>query len=271
MSHLKNTNPLLVIIIGLYISLVSLWILIHFFNINIPIELFANTYWILAFIGAIAGLWSARLWGYFGSSIGKSISFFSLGLLLQVFGQLTYSFYIYVLHADTPYPSIGDLGFFGSVLLYIYGIWIIADTVGLRRAFRKMDLMHKFQVILVPLVIAILTLAFFLWGKHIALSSPLTSFLDFGYPIGQATYVTIAILAYMLSKKYLGGAMKNSILITVFALFVQYVADAMFLYQNNNGTWVGGGFNDLLYLTAYFLLAYAFVTFSQVYDRVKSQ
>ena len=89
--------------------------------------------------------------------------------------------------------------------------------------------------------------------------------LDFGYPFGQAIYVSIAILTLSLSKGLLGGLMKNKIFFLLSALIVQYIADFNFLYQAIQGTWVNGGYGDLIYMTAYFLLAMSLLQFNVDY------
>jgi hypothetical protein len=80
-------------------------------------------------------------------------------------------------------------------------------------------------------------------------------FLDFGYPLGQAIYVSLALLTYLLSTKTLGGIMKNKVLLILFALAVQYAADYNFLYQAYAETWSVSGYGDVIYLFAYFLMA----------------
>ena len=96
---------------------------------------------------------------------------------------------------------------------------------------------------------------FFLRDYQFDWSNPLKIFLDFGYPLGQAIYVSIAILTYVLSKGVLGGVMKPKILFLVFALIIQYLADYNFLLQAANSTWQNGGYGDLIYLIAYLLMA----------------
>ncbi len=48
--------------------------------------------------------------------------------------------------------------------------------------------------------------------------------------------------------------MRWPLLLLMFALVAQYVADFNFLFQAPNSTWVNGGYGDFLYLFAYFLM-----------------
>ena len=88
-------------------------------------------------------------------------------------------------------------------------------------------------------------------------------FLDFGYPLGQALYVSLALLTYLLSTKTLGGIMKNKVLLILFALAVQYAADYNFLSQAYAETWRNGGYGDAIYLLAYFLMALGLIQLKQ--------
>ena len=89
-------------------------------------------------------------------------------------------------------------------------------------------------------------------------------FLDFGYPIGQAVYVSIAILAFILSKDVLGGIMRGPIIFVIYALVIQYLADSNFLFQVINSTWINGGYGDFLYTLAYFLMAISLIKIEYV-------
>lgn len=215
-------------------------------------QLFAAVYGIMAAWGAIWGLKISKGWGGLKSVMGKAIIFFSLGLCFQEFGQLSYSFYIYYKHIDVPYPSIGDIGYFGSIPLYILGVLYLAKASGVRVSLKS--LRSKIQAVVVPLIVLSLGYYLFLQGYVFDWTHKLTIFLDFGYPLGEAAYVSLALLVYLLSRNLLGGIMKNKILFILFALFVQFLSDYTFLYQASKKTWYAGGLNDFSYLIAYFLM-----------------
>lgn len=180
---------------------------------------------------------------------------FSLGLLAQEFGQLAYAYLNFYKNTPVPYPSIGDIGYFGSILLYTYGVILLAKASGVK--IRLNSFSKILQAILFPLIILSLGYSFFLPGYDVAWSNPIKIFLDFGYPLGQSVYISLAILTYILSKQKLGGLMKNKILFVLIALFVQFLCDYTFLYQSSRGIWVVGGFNDYMYLVSYFLMTLA--------------
>jgi len=244
------------------------WLYLRFVDpLHIQNQIFSALYGTVALVGAIFGIHTSNKWGGYKSLVGRSILMFSLGLLLQEFGQIVYSFYVFFLNVDIPYPSIGDLGYFGSIPCYIYGIWLLGSASGVKITSKQLS--SLFLAILIP--IALLTGAYilFLQGYEFDWSSPLTVLLDFGYPFGEAIYISVAILTYLLSRKVLGGVMKEKVLFILFALLIQFFADYTFLYLARYDTVLPGGINDFLYLIAYFTMSLGLVRLKTVFDSLK--
>src|SRR3989344_7646803 len=65
---------------------------------------FGAIYGIVALLGAIFGLKVALKWGFFSSILGRALVMFSLGLLMQEFGQATLSYFHYVYDIEGQYP-----------------------------------------------------------------------------------------------------------------------------------------------------------------------
>lgn len=217
-----------------------------------------NLYWaavyqVLAWGGGIFGLITAKPWGFFRSAMGRSIAFLAIGLLFQGIGQSVFSYYTTILHVDIPYPSLADVGYFGSIFFYVIGIASLTKVSG--ASLRLRNLGAKLFAIALPIIGLILSYVIFLQGYEFDWSSPLRVFLDFGYPLGEALYVSIAVLVMLLSWNVLGGIMRTSLRYLMMALIMQYLADFNFLYQAAYGTWINGGYGDYLYLFAYFLMA----------------
>ena len=227
----------------------------------------AASYQILAIWGAVFGLVISKHWGGLKSTLGKAIIFFSIGLLLQSFGQSVFSFYNIISKVEIPYPSIADIGFFGSIPLYIYGGILLGQASGTKFSLRSPH--NKAIAIIIPLIMLVASYVFFLENYEFDWGSPMRVFLDFGYPFGQAIYVSVAISTYILSKKFLGGIMKNAVLFILIALLVQYVADYNFLYQTLNETWTNGGYGDFIYLIAYFMMAMGLIKLGSVFKKIK--
>lgn len=257
------------VLIVLFTIWTLFWIYLQFLAPNSDYnQFFSDTYGVVALFGGLCGLAVSKKWGGVKSVMGRAIIFFSLGLLAQEFGQITYSFYHHVFHVEVPYPSLGDIGYFGSIPLYILGAWNVAKASGARVGVNSF--VNKIQVVIIPIIMLCISYWFFLKDYSFEGQSPLVIFLDFGYPFGQAIYISIALLAYLLSRKLLGGIMRSKILFLLFALFLQYIADYMFLYQNSQGIWSPGGINDYTYLIAYFCMSLALLELQSVIKKLKS-
>ena len=206
----------------------------------------------MSLFGGILGLRIANQWGGWKSLMGRAINLLSIGLLAQSFGQIVFSVYNIFLHVEIPYPSIADIGFFGTIPFYIYGMYLLSRASGLRVSLRSFA--SQIQAVVVPLFMIAVAYYLFLRGYEFDWSQPLTIFLDFAYPLGQALFVSLAMLTYSLSRNVLGGVMRSKVLMIVVAFVLQFTADFNFLYQNINGTWFNGGYGDYLYLIAYTLM-----------------
>lgn len=235
---------------------------------DFALELFSGVYGAMALFGAIVGFILAREWGGWKSYIGRAIRMFSFGLLAQEFGQITYSLYTLILHQEIPYPSIGDIGYFGSIFFYVYGVWLLGKAVGTKFSLRSYG--NKLVAVIIPAAILAASYWYFLRDYEADWSQKLTTFLDFGYPLGQAIYISLAILVFTLSRKYLGGLMRPVILFVLFALGIQYMADFMFLYQTYHETWTTAGPNEYVYLFAYFVMTMALLGFKTVADKIRT-
>lgn len=258
----KEWSAKIAILIFLFFA--TWWILIQFppANESRLVEYFGEAYGLMAVWGGIWGIIIARRWGWTKSVMGKAILAFSLGLFAQEFGQIMYSYYIYFLNQES-YPSIGDIGYFGSIPLYTLGIVYLAKASGVRIGLKSFE--NKIQAVFIPLAMLAVGYFLFLQSYEFDWSNPLTVFLDFGYPLGQAIYVSVAILTYLLSRGVLGGVMKGSVLFILFALVLQFLSDYTFLYQTSIGTWRLGGENELMYLFSYFIMTFGLIRFGTVY------
>ena len=249
----------------------SIWWLINFISGETDTrshEIYSDSYWVLALIGAVFGIFVARQWGGFKSSFGRALYLFSLGLLAQVFGQVTYTYFAWVQNVEAPYPSIGDIGYFGSIILYALGAIVLSRAVGAK--FSLASIPQRTVAILLPAALLVASYAIFLKDYEFT-GDKLITFLDFGYPLGQAFYLAIALFMYVVSFKLLGGIMKNKILLLLFALLIQYLADFLFLYQYSREEWYPGNFSDYLYQVAYLMMTLALLWIGSTARKLSSR
>lgn len=229
-------------------------------------EAFSVTYGLVALFGGITGIFISKQFDGLHSTIGKVTFFLSLGILAQEFGQLSYNFQLFYLHTEVPYPSIGDIGYFGSIFLYIHAIWL------LMRTFSDSIKSKGMKMLAMLVMVIILGVSYYIFLRDYAFSEVplLTALLDFGYPLGQSIYVALALITYLFARNQLGGILKNKVLLLLLALAIQYLADFMFLYQNHQGTWEVAGINEYTYLVAYFFMTLALINLSNVFSKLKA-
>lgn len=266
-----SRNKLIVLVIALFAGLSAWWLWLYFGGYvgeTDQAERFSSAYGVMALCGGLIGLSVSKKWGGFKSLIGKFTIFISLGLLAQEFGQITYSLYTYLFHVEIPYPSVGDVGYFGSVVFYCIAVIYLIKALKLKTTLTSTT--NKILVVLIPLILLGSSYFFFLSGNEYDFSHPLTVFLDFGYPLGQVFYISLALLAFTLSMRYLGGIMKSVILFLIFALFAQYVSDFTFLYSVSRKTWETAGINEYTYLVSYFIMTLALLQLGGVINRLNN-
>lgn len=228
---------------------------------------FGAVYGSVALVGGLYGLSVAKGWGFFKSYFGKAIIFLSLGLLLQEFGQLAYSYAFSLKHIELPYPSVADIGYFGSIFMYIAGATYLMKGVGVGGLLKKSPVKLLIGIV-APLVILSTCYWFFLKGYVFEGVPSSTIFFDFGYPFGQAIYASIALVTLLSLGKMLGGVMKRPVLLLLLAFVMQYAADFNFLYQTHHETWTVIGYGDYLYLLAYFVMGISLISLNQALTRV---
>lgn len=259
------------VVLSLFVVFALWWFLLNPFHPTTNNEydrfVWGAFYQLISIFGGLYGLMVSWLWGGRKSLMGRSILVFSIGLLLQAFGQTVYSYYNLYLQVEAPYPSVGDIGFFGSVLFYIYGAMLFVRASGVRLSVKKV---FSFIIaIVLPLIMLGFSYYEFLRDYDFSAAGWLQIFLDFGYPLGQAFYVSLAIVALILSYRILGGIMRLPIIILLLALLAQYIADFNFLFQFSRGTWSVAGYGDFLYMFSYLLMTLGLIQFGVTYKKIK--
>ena len=239
------------------------WVTLRFLHPTpTQVLIFADSYHVTALFGAIIGFSIARKWGGFQSMMGRAILMFSAGLLCEWFAQVTGIYLVWQV-GTVPYPSLSDVGAVGALIFYAIGSIDLAKASGAHISLRSYS--GKLIAALIPLLFLSASFAIFLRSYEFNWSQPLITFLDIGYPLGEAFYLSMAILAYLLSFKALGGMMKVPILFFITALISEYIADFYFLYDSHAGGYVLGSVNDLLFIVAYSLMAISLIQLGVVY------
>jgi hypothetical protein len=223
---------------------------------------FSHTYFVIALWGVLCGLAYTRCTLKGTRLLVKAEIFFLLGLFGQVFGQIAYSYYVLVYGDVTPYPSVGDFGFFGTIPFYIIAVLYLLKANKIQVWLQSYE--HKLQALLVPLVMLALAYGLFLYDYAFDLSQPMIIFLDFIFPIGQAVHISLAILIYVVARSISNRSMQNFALLILVAFIMQFFSDYTYSYEVNNSTWVPGNLNEYMYLVAYFFMSFGILRLQSV-------
>lgn len=267
----KNWN--LALSLFVFIALFLWWSLLKLLpslSTTNNVEMFAASYGIMALVGGVFGFYTCKKLGGFNNIIGKFIGFLSLGLLAQEFGQLAYSYYSIVLGVEVPYPSVGDIGFYGSMFLYILGAYYLVKFCTARITANKLTIEVNPFVVVIPLAMLAVSYLVFLKDYVADFSNLLVTILDFSAPLIQSIYVSLALIAYFYTKNIANSTIHKSILFLLFALVFQYVSDFVFLYKANRDLYVTAGVTDLMYLISYFLMTFAIIKLHNVFEQSRS-
>lgn len=246
----------------LFIMYFVLWLSIQFFTRTTdgPLNyLYADSYGVTAALGGILGIFIAHRWGSYKSYVGSAVLYLSAGLLFQFLGQLSYTIIFYVYHIENAYPSFGEIFYFGSIPLYIMGLSYIAKASGF--GLSKKSYKNSLPAIIIPVIMIFISYYAFLRGYETEGLTWAEILLDHAYPIGQALFVSFAIVIFLKTKDVLGGVMRGRVMFILFSLIFQFVADTMFIYETRTDLWYAGGLSDLMFLISYFLMSIALFQF----------
>jgi hypothetical protein len=252
----KIPKLLLFVLIALFIFFLFLYISIFLgYDENEFLQkLFYTGYGVVALLGSMLGFYAAKSMGGFSSALGKTVLFLSAGLLFQEIGQIIFSYYNLVPNVEVPYPSFADIGYFGSIPLYIAATYFLSKVLGGKLSVYN-SLKNKLIGILLPLSALLIVYFTFIKGYDFSGRSILVVLLDYGYPIGQVVYVTAAVTLLNKAKGVIGGLMKPRIVLLTLAFVMQYISEFNFLYQSYHETWKSGEYGDLLYFISYLIMS----------------
>ncbi len=213
--------------------------------------------------GGIIGVFIARSWGLFKSSIGKSVFFLSAGLLSWGIGNVVWSYYNFFKNIPVPYPSLSDFGFVTSYPLWTIGMINLPHALGGKFGFKKWY--SKLLIVLIP--VFVLALSYYLLvfiTKNNIIFTPFTSytklFFDIAYGTLDVILLTIALILGT-SFKFFGGKYKLSIYTILIGFIFLYVADFLFSYTTSVNSYYNGGIADFFFTISLAILSFGVLGF----------
>lgn len=255
-----NINKYTSFLLGFFVLIFIYWLGIQASDIkDLPINLlFSFSTAVLAFAGGVMGLIISSHWGGSRSSVGKAVLMMSLGTTSWSLGNFVWSFYNFILHTEMPYPSFADLGYTLAVPLWAIGVFYLSQATGARFSLRKMK--GRLLLFVLPIIAGIFSY-YFLFGIARGYSIPIEGgwlkiFLDFYYPLGDWVILTMTLLLFGLSVRYLGGRFRTPVFIILIGFVIMFFADFSFSYTTTVGTYFNGNFPDLLFAVAMFAISF---------------
>lgn len=208
---------------------------------------------LIPIVGSFIGLSVARSWGGLKSKLGKAITFYSLGLLAWGGGVVGWLIYIYILGVtEVPYPSPADFVYMFAQIMWYAGSLYIAGVIGAQHGIKsslgwvKVVIGSAFAAVLSYLLLVVVARD----GSFIIEGFSLQTFFDFYYPIATGLSLALVLVVYFLSRKYLGGIYKKSLLVLFLGFIFQFFGDFLYTYSTLNETYYNGHWADMLFTTA---------------------
>jgi len=247
------------LIVASYILLLLWWLYIQVLQTtDAPINYwFVFAYGLVPLFAGVSGISLSRKWGMLKSAMGRAVFYISLGLITWGVGETIWSYYILGLNVEIPYPSWADASFILSWPLWSVGVVNLSRATGVKFSLRRKQ--GKMLLFFIPLVV--IALSYYLLfivarGGVLELDTDLIKlFFDLLYPIWDVILLTLVLLIYGLSLGFLGGRFKWPLTLLVLGFVVNYFADMGLSYTSTIETFYNGGFVDLLFATAMFLLS----------------
>lgn len=227
--------------------------------------IYAFLYGLIPLCGGIAAMRGYRTWGGMSTILGRAILLMGLGLFFWGCGESIYAYYNLFANAKIPHPSIADLFFVPSMLLYALGTIFLSMTTGARFGLKQVS--GKAFAVVAPAIV--LALSYFVLiqigkGGDIADKSVLQTILNALYPLIDAIALAVSVVVAGLSIKYMGGRYKLDIVFILTGLVAIFAADSFFAYTTTIGTAYSGGISDLMYTLAVFLLTCGLLGFNKL-------
>lgn len=212
---------------------------------------------LIPIIGSFIGFSVAKKWGGLKSKLGKAIILYSLGLMAWGFGVVGWLFYIYVLKiTEVPYPSPADFVYMLAQILWYAASITMAGVIGAKYGFKSKSGLIKAVLggVFGAALSYVLLITVARDGSLTAEGFNLGTFFDFYYPIATSLSLTLTVIIYFLSGKFLGGKFKKSLLVLFTGFIFQFFGDFYYTLSTNNETYYNGHWSDMLFTTAMLVL-----------------
>jgi hypothetical protein len=243
----------------LFLTIFWITLFIHESEIGFYNYLYSFLFGLMPLIGGTVAILKSKQWSGFKSATGRAIFFIGLGILLWGVGAMIWAFYNFFLNVPAPYPSLADIGFASSIFFYGLGAIYLSSVTGAQFGFKNRftKLFVAIGIIILPILYYYIIIIVIRNGVIIPAHEPLLKIiLDIAYPLGDFFGLSTALLIFGLSFKYIGGLHKYNIISIISGLAIMFIADTIFSYTTNIGTFYNGDKGDFVLTIGLFLLTF---------------
>lgn len=246
----------------------GLWLYLRVGDIS-DVSLLGNYFALsLSVTPLLAGCFGFRIaqgWGGMKSLLGKAILALSAGLVLWSLGNFTWAYYNLVQHVAAPYPSLADVGYGSGVLFWILSTIYIGRAVGVPLLIKKSP---KLKWIAATFALISIVLSYYLLitvarGGDLGFQTTdlLKVFFDLYYPLTDVCSLLIILSVVIVSGRYIGGLLRQPVLLILFGVLASYIFDLTFSYATTKETYSNGQFTDVFLLVGTVALSFSIAMF----------
>lgn len=252
-------------LVGFFVLMLIYWQVLRLSHTtDLPVNLgYSFSTAVVAFFGGVFGIFISRHWGGVKSAVGKAVLCLSSGTLVWSLGNFVWSYYIFFLHIEMPYPSLADLGYSLAVPFWVFGVYFLSYATGARFSLKETG--GRLMLFAMPVFAAVFSYYFLFVvarGSNIEVEGGLLKiFLDFYYPIGDWIILTVSFLMFGLSWEYLGGRFRLPVFIVLLGFIFMFMADFLFSYTTTVGSYYNGNIADLLFAVAMSVISIGVTSF----------
>jgi hypothetical protein len=217
--------------------------------------LFNVAYALIFLFGASAAFLKSKKFPQ-APNMGRSMAFFSLGMLFFALGLLVWTYYNLVLKISVPYPSFADPFFLIYYPSAILGIYFLIKSFGGKLTGRLivegvLTFLVFFGILYFFLIQTSLGPDVTFWAK----------FLNIAYPLSDSFLIAFAITVLRTER---GVSSHPNILYFVFGFLILAAADTAFSYQSANNLYWNGNISDFLFAVSGFLTSWGILSIKNI-------
>lgn len=256
-------NKLQIAITGYFILLVIYWIILFVSGLKNSFwnDFYSFSYTLIPLFAGTISLARSKPWGVRGNNIGKGIFFSALGLFVWGIGNLIWAYYNFFQDTAVPYPSWADAGYAPAYICWLISLVYFSFTTGSKFGLYKK--IKKLFLLIVPFIIVSCSYYFLLFviKRTFMTESPIHILFDLYYPSMDIFTLTTSTIILGLSVNFFGGKYRLALFSILFSFVSLYLGDFLFSYLTSINVYYNGGFSDLFFATALYLLSWGTLSF----------